>query len=500
MPPIAVTASSQLAADAGAEMAKLGGNAVDSAVAAAFASIVSEPGVCSFGCGAHMLVWPPGRAPIALDGWVAVPGLSGHGPAKASANRVHMAYGGGVETIVGAASVAVPGGPAALAAAVGQFGELSLGDCLAPAAEIAETGFGLPAACHHYLQYSADPVYGLDPVGWAALHRADGSLKAPGETVRLPELARTLRRLSRHGMDDLYRGELARTIVDHLRDLGGLLTLDDLASYQVISRDPLQTTIGGWSVATTPPPAIGGTALVAMLDITQRAAATLPPGDALYRGQRAVLDYRRRKIDGNDDWLEALEALLQRCRDSDWTAFESPSTVHVSAADSAGLLCAITLSSGYGAGIMPTGTGIWLNNCLGELELNAAGLDAKPPGARLASNMAPTVMRSPTGHLALGSPGADRITTALQQVLFSFFRGVAIEDAIDHPRMHLEFDSGEPSLAFEPGAPLPSKPPPLRAFDAPSMFFGGVGVAGVVGAKLLAYGDHRRAAGVATAA
>lgn len=493
---IAVTASSQLAADAGAEMAGPGGNAVDAAVAAAFASIVSEPGVCSFGCGAHILVWPPDQPPTALDGWVAIPGRSG--TREVSEQRVHMDYGGGVETIVGAASVAVPGGPAALADAVAQFGQLGLADCLAPAAAIAESGFGLPAACHHYLQYSADAIYGLDRTGWAALHRPDGSLKAPGETVQLPELAQTLRRLAQRGMEDLYRGELAQLIVNHLAELGGLLSLEDLANYEVIRRQPLQTTMGEWSVATTPPPAIGGSALVAMLDIAQRAGEKLPAGDALYRGQRIVLDYRRQKIDGNEAWSDALKELLERCRESGW-ALESPSTVHVSAADSDGLLCAITLSSGYGAGIMPAGTGIWLNNCLGELELNAAGLGAKPPGARLASNMAPTVMRSPDGYLALGSPGADRITTALQQVLFSFLNGVAIDTAIDRPRMHLEFESGQPCLAFEPGAQLPSDGPPLRPFDAPSMFFGGVGVAGVVGGKLLAHGDRRRAAGVATA-
>lgn len=499
MPRIAVTASSQLAADAGIEMAALGGNAVDAAVAAAFASIVSEPGVCSFGCGAHLLVWAPDQAPVALDGWVAVPGLGRRHASKPVPERVSMAYGGGVETIIGAASIAVPGGPAALAAAVDQYGELDLQACTGPAARIAETGFGLPEACHHYLQYSADPVYGLDPVGWAALHRDDGSLKVPGETVRLPDLARTLRRLAERGIEDLYTGELAQSIIQHVSDLGGLMTMDDLSRYEVIRREPLLTTLGPWSLATTPPPAIGGTALVAMLEITRRAAESRPTGDALYRGQRVVLDYRRQHVDGNENWDDALEVLLNRCNDEDWVGQLSPSTVHVSAAGSDGLLCAITLSSGYGSGIMPTGTGIWLNNCLGEIELNAAGLDAKPPGSRLASNMAPTVMRSEAGYLALGSPGADRITTALQQVLTSFLSGVEIDTAIDAPRMHLEFDQGEARLAFEPGAPLPNATVRLREFDGPSMFFGGVGVAGVAGAELTAYGDRRRAAGVATA-
>ena len=95
-----------------------------------------------------------------------------------------------------------------------------------------------------------------------------------------------------------------------------------------------------------------------------------------------------------------------------WT---SASTVHTSAVDDNGIACAITASSGYGSGEMPAGTGLWLNNCLGELELNRRGLDAGPPGQRLPSNMAPTIARREGAVLAAGSPGADRITTALHQ-------------------------------------------------------------------------------------
>ncbi len=154
----------------------------------------------------------------------------------------------------------------------------------------------------------------------------------------------------------------------------------------------------------------------------------------------------------------------------------APSTVHTSTTDSDGLACSITISDGYGSGAMAPGTGIWLNNCLGEPELNPHGYHGWPPGHRLLSNMAPTVARHPGGAvLAIGSPGADRITTALVQVLVNYLDlGMSLQDAIDHPRLHVELAGEEPRVAYEPGVPEDALPLPGRRFDGPSMFFGGV--------------------------
>jgi gamma-glutamyltranspeptidase/glutathione hydrolase len=121
------------------------------------------------------------------------------------------------------------------------------------------------------------------------------------------------------------------------------------------------------------------------------------------------------------------------------------------------LACAITASSGYGSGDMPNGTGLWLNNCLGELELNQFGLAATPPGRRLPSNMAPSVARSTEAVLAIGSPGADRITTALHQFFVNFAQlGLDLNDAVAHPRMHLKLVGDESTLAVEPGLDIPA--------------------------------------------
>jgi gamma-glutamyltranspeptidase/glutathione hydrolase len=156
-----------------------------------------------------------------------------------------------------------------------------------------------------------------------------------------------------------------------------------------------------------------------------------------------------------------------------WT---SASTVHTSAVDGNGIACAVTASTGYGSGEMPPGTGLWLNNCLGELELNRRGLDAGPPGARLPSNMAPSIARKKGTVLAIGSPGADRITTALHQFLVNILQfGMSIEDAIAHPRLHVDTSGEEERLMAEPGLDLPEVDLPVTISPEINMYFGGIG-------------------------
>jgi len=160
---------------------------------------------------------------------------------------------------------------------------------------------------------------------------------------------------------------------------------------------------------------------------------------------------------------------------SQWS---SSSTVHTSAVDDTGLGCAITASSGYGSGEMPEGTGLWLNNGLGEIELNRRDIDSRHVGTRLPSNMAPTVARSDGGVLAIGSPGADRITTAIHQVLTNFLQfDMTLKEAIAHPRLHVDTTGDEDQLRAEPGLDLPELDLPLHTFPDIGMYFGGVSVA-----------------------
>jgi gamma-glutamyltranspeptidase/glutathione hydrolase len=182
----------------------------------------------------------------------------------------------------------------------------------------------------------------------------------------------------------------------------------------------------------------------------------------LVRVQRAVLGHRLDVLDVSDDLVRDAGAFLALVDRDHLAVLESGSTAHVSATDSDGGACAVTVSSGYGSGMIARGTGIWLNNCLGEQELNAKGLHGLAPGTRLLSNMAPTVGHHVDGSsLAIGSPGADRITTAVVQAIAGFVNGgLSLQQAIDHPRVHVH-RAGRPDEVVKVEADL-------------TMYYGGV--------------------------
>ncbi len=480
---VAVATTSQLAADAAREVAEVGGNAVDCALAAALLTINAEPGVCALGGSAFVTIWRDGDDPVTIDGNVAVPGKGLADEERGrGAVEVTMDYGGGIRTLVGPGSVAVPGTLAAMEEAWNHYGKASWRDIFAPTIRACREGFPLSGACRYYLGYSSKLVFNRSADGYNALHHADGSLLDTGDTVRIPHLADTLSAIADDGAHIFYQGEIAHAIADHCRDGEGALTRKDLSSYRAIERKPLLTEVGGWQLATNPPPAVGGAVLSAMLLACADLEIERWDSEALAQliaAQRACLDYRQTHLDLADDVGPAAEELVAAAHSgrllSRWT---SASTVHTSVVDDAGNGCAITASSGYGSGEMPPGTGLWLNNCLGEIELNRRGLDAGPPGVRLPSNMAPSVARRDGAVLAVGSPGADRITTALQQFLINYLQmGMPLSTAIAHPRVHVDTSGDEVLLKVEAGLELPEIDLPITEFPELVMYFGGVGAA-----------------------
>jgi gamma-glutamyltranspeptidase/glutathione hydrolase len=480
---VAVATTSQLAADAAAEVADAGGNAVDCAIAAALLTMNTEPGVCALAGGAFVTLWPAGGDAVTIDGNVAIPG---HGASNfdpiAGSERVSMGYGGGIETLVGSASVAVPGSLAALDLAASSYGDLPLARLTEPSIRATREGFPLSAACHHYLQYSAAPIFSRSRDGFDALHDEAGKLRKAGSLIKVPHLADSLELIADEGSRVFYQGELARRIANHVQERGGLLTSADLRGFEPVVRKALQVDLNEWTIASNPPPAIGGAILGAMLlgfrDTTFANWDEAALGH-LITVQQAALSYRTEVLDVSEEVSKDVERLLAHARDGQLLQrYASASTVHTSAVDSDGLACSITASSGYGSGEMPDGTGLWLNNCLGEVELNIKGLTAAPMGARLPSNMAPLVARSGASILAAGSPGADRITTALHQFLINFVQmGMSLTEAISHSRVHLEVRGAEPKLAVEPGLNIPSIAMQVKTYAEKGMYFGGVGAA-----------------------
>ena len=486
---LAIAATSELAAHAGAHVAEAGGNAVDAAIAAILVSISTEPGICSLACGGYMTIWAPGEEPVTLDGYVTAPG-KGNALREDQRNswNVHMLYGGGITTTIGPDSVGVPGGVALFGEASDGYGRIPWNVLFEPAIEACRQGFPLPEASRNYLVHSGEPIFGRTPDGHTALYNPDGSLKNVADTIHVPHLADTMERIARLGPREFYTGTIGRTLTDYMRDHGGRLSETDMAEYR-IERRPSRVIESGadvehrWRIATNPPPAVGGTVLAAMLrmvnqhPITSWDAATIRN---VVDVQRVALGFRREHLDLSEDIDADAMRLLDIAANCDpISALASGSTCHASAVDDSGLACAVTLSAGYSSGDMPEGTGLWLNNCLGELELNKRGLDIGPPGTRLPSNMAPTCAMADNGtKLAIGSPGADRITTAILQALVGYLQiGLPLDDAIRLPRAHVEFADEGVRVACEPGLPVDEVTIPHRFFEAPSMYFGGVSAA-----------------------
>jgi gamma-glutamyltranspeptidase/glutathione hydrolase len=414
--------------------------------------------------------------------------------------EVHTSYGGGLTLYAGHGSVATPGAVAALGVAHDRHGAAPWQEVLAPSVSAARAGYAVGGAAASYLAITGESVFGWDEHTRPLVRGADGAIVVAGQEVTNPDLADTLEQIGLEGARSLYTGDLAARIAADSDARGGLVTAADLAAYRAVVRTPLRLTLGEWDLALNPPPSVGGPMLTVML---RELAEAGWDWSRIIDIQRRVLSYRHQVHDLSTDLEEDGYALLESIDRNGLAGLPtSSSTAHVSAVDSDGTLCAITASSGYGSGATVPGTGLMLNNCLGEPELNRLGLHALAPGTRLASNMAPSVARSRDGAaLAIGSPGADRITTALMQVLGRHcLDGLPMPEAIDAPRVHVRIlDDGSPRVDHEDDEAISAAVRSLGlqsySHGATSMFFGGVGAASrLADGTLDAAGDPRREA------
>jgi gamma-glutamyltranspeptidase/glutathione hydrolase len=479
---VTIAAGTRIAAEAGAAVASQGGNAVDAAIAAMAVSVCTDTGIMSPGCGAFVNIWPADGEPVVIDGYAEMPGrgygLQHFGEAT---HEVVFDYGGDTRQLVGYGTIATPGGFAGLALACERYARLPWQALLEPVIDRVEAGFPLTGGAAEYLSFTHEAIYSWHADSYRILHHADGSPLGEGDIVRIPGLADSLCAIAADA-GALYGGELGRRIAAGVRANGGLLGIDDLQAYEAVVREPVWARIGDWEVATNPPPAVGGACLAGMLALLEAFGPAVDQNQAvenMISAQYAILGYRANRLDGAREALPAeVERMLEMARLGEHSLLGAPSTSHVSAVDSDGLACAITASAGYGCGAMVDGTGFWLNNSLGEIDLLTRGVGDLSPGTRLASNMAPTIARRRRDGavLAIGSPGASRITTAVAQVVLNFAGGhMSLADAVRHPRLHVELGANPATVAFEPGLPVvAAQGLQPRPFDQPSMYFGGV--------------------------
>ncbi|MFL5821136.1 MAG: gamma-glutamyltransferase family protein [Solirubrobacteraceae bacterium] len=459
-----VAAGHPRTAGAGADALRSGGNAVDAAIAAMLASLVAEPGLTGLGGGGYMLVAQPGGEATLLDFFVEAPGRGADASRREELVPIPVTFGDVTQVFnAGPASVGTYGVPAGVCEAARRFGSLPLSDLAAPAAAMAREGVALNAEQAYVVALLGQIVTSTPEC--AAIYAPHGRLLVEGEIIRQPELGDTLERLGREGAAPFYRGDIARAVVGWLEPRGAMLTAQDLAEYRAIPREPLHVPYRDREVLTNPPPSAGGILLAYALTVLARSGGP-PTPSALVEAMAAAQTERT---------PEFLEGLAEEGFAERFAARRPGSTTHISVIDAEGRGCAVTCSNGEGAGIVVPGTGIHLNNMLGEQDLNPLGFHRHPPGRRMPSMMSPTVMMARASpELVLGSGGSNRIRSAILQTLVAVVDGrLQVADAVRSPRLHFE----DGVLYAEPAADLSGLERAGHAisrFRELNLFFGGV--------------------------
>ena len=460
-----VAAGHPLTAEAGARVLREGGNAVDAAVAAMLVSWVAEPLLTGPGAGGYMLVAGAGEEPVLLDFFVAAPGYGAPAQRRAPLVPVEVDFGGDARQVfhVGAASCGTFGNPAGIDAAMRRWGSQDLAELTAPAAALARDGVVLNAQQVEVV-HLLGAILCTTPEG-AALYAPGGRLLRSGEVFRSPELGDTIERLGAEGCDPFYTGDIADAVVDWVGAGGGVLTAEDLRGYEAIAREPLGVCYRDRDVLTNPPPSAGGILLALALQLLDQAPSPPPLAVIVRAMEEAQSERTPQFVEGLVDPEFAARLLGSRMG----------STTHISVLDADGRACAVTCTNGEGSGVVVPGTGIHVNNIMGEADLNPLGFHHAPPGRRMPSMMSPTVVTAAGEvQLALGSSGSNRIRSALLQTIVGVLDdGMPAADAVAAPRVHFEDDV----IYAEPGAALDElryDPYEVQHFRAPNMFFGGV--------------------------
>jgi gamma-glutamyltranspeptidase/glutathione hydrolase len=468
-----VVSVSGVASDVGASILARGGNAVDAAVATAFALAVTHPSAGNLGGGGFMIVRMADGNATSFDYRERAP--------AASTPTMYLAADGSIDrslTRAGWLAPGVPGTVRGLAMAHRKFGNLPWADVVRPAARLASRGFPLSKDLAASLNSAVEKFMAPFPSSVAAYGKLGGGTWTAGDTIRLPDLGRTLEAIATNGPDAFYAGWIADSIAAQMKANGGLITKADLAAYEAKERAPVRGTFNGYEIIAMGPPSSGGTVMLETLNILEHfGVAKMDRWSPDYlqlrieAARRAYAD--RARWLGDPDFVTVPVARLTSKAYADTLArgikrdrasksvdigsdiltvrtAESNETTHFSVVDAQGNAVSntYTLEGGYGSGVVVRGAGFILNNEMGDFnkkpgDTNVGGdIGTSPnliaPGKRMLSSMSPAIVTR-DGRLALvtGSPGGRTIpNTVLDVVLGVTAFGESIRQAVDAPRLH----------------------------------------------------------------
>ena len=468
-----VVCTSAPACDAGASVLARGGNAVDAAVATAFALAVTHPSAGNIGGGGCMMIRTATGEITGIDYREKAP--------LRSSRTMYLKTDGTIDpslTNTGYLAPGVPGTVRGLELAHKRYGKLRWREVVEPAVQLAEQGFTMSAGLARGLNGQLAGRMGKFPASVAAYGKPGGGTWAEGDRLVLPDLAKTLRAIGSEGADVFYKGWIADRIADDMKANGGLITREDLAAYQAKIRTPVRGTFHDYDIYAMAPPSSGGVALIEMLNILEpyglKAKGPLSPAAMhleIEAMRRAYLD-RARHLGDPDfvtvpvakltsrDHAKTVAATIDPAKASSSVELgrdvvtappaEPDETTHFSVMDRGGMVVAntYTLEGGYGSHVVVKGAGFLLNNEMGDFnkkpgETNLRGDIGTPanlidPGKRMLSSMTPTIVVK-KGKVALvtGSPGGRTIiNTVLTVVLGVTEFGLTGREAVDLPRMH----------------------------------------------------------------
>jgi len=470
-----VAAGHPLTAEAGAGVLREGGNAVDAAVCAVLASFAAESPLTGFGAGGYMMVHRDGETTL-IDFFVAAPGLEG---VERRAELVPVPVRFDAETVqtfyVGPASCGVPGTAAGLVRALERFGTAPLADLAGPGVRLAREGAPVNAEQAYILEILA-PIQERAPET-RELYAPRGRTLREGERFRFPELAEALERFGAEGAEPFCRGEVADAIADFVVEHGGTLGRADFAAYEAIERKPVRASFRGTEVLTNPPPSSGGILIAFCLGLLERLGEASGPEQVVAAMDAA--NRRRGAAFAESLYEEGMEAGFLDPAGLDAAAADLlGSTTHISVLDGDGMCANVTCSNGAGSGVLVPGTGVILNNMLGEEDLNPLGFHRIAPGRRVPSMMAPTVvLRDGEIVLGVGSAGSNRIRSAiLQTVVRVVEEGMPVAAAVAAPRLHFEDGvvQAEPGIEEAALERLEGRGVAVARRPEINLFFGGV--------------------------
>jgi gamma-glutamyltranspeptidase/glutathione hydrolase len=479
----AVSSAHELATEAGMEIMADGGNAFDAAVAVSAALAVVEPASSGIGGGGF---WILGRS---SDGWATMVDGRETAPAAAFAD-MYLDEEGNVDrdlAINGPLAAGIPGAPAAWVHIAETYGTRPLSVLLAPAIRLASQGFPVDEKYRRLLGWRGEVMARYPET--AAIFMPGGEVPELGTIIRQADLAEVLRRLASEGHRGFYAGQTAERLVAGAREHGGIWTLEDLASYRAVEREPIRLDYEGYELITAPPPSSGGIAIAQILNLIEPYdMADLDPVSRVHLLSEAMRRaYRDRALYlGDPDFVDiptdmllsehyasGLRASLRMDRATPSSSLsgdpsllpESNNTTHFSLIDADGNMVSATLTVNlpYGSAFAPPGTGVLLNNEMDDFsaaegEPNAYGLigfaaNAIAPGKRMLSSMSPTIVVGEERTAILGTPGGSRIITMVLLGLLDFIDGNGPDSWVSAPRFHHQYQPDQISLEPDPLSP-----------------------------------------------